>query len=426
MRQEVAAGTVEHLLLSQPRPASIVRGKPAAAVVQIVVVISLFAPLLALTWLLRGVDVRTIAALLTLALIAGISAVSVGICGGALCRWPPARAIFVVILALGFTLVSITAMGGMGEVVRDVARVLSRPDFRWLAALGVLVPVGAGIGLLMLTASSALTHPNENRSTGFRVFALLSVALLYGWMAWMVLDARRTPTGWRGASGMEQFAPEVALGLAFGTFFFWLFASTEEDRLSPRVRAHVPRTGVFALLVAPLLPGAGRGLWFVLLLAAVALLGAERLPHWLDGMDPDPEAFELAIAAWAYVVFYAGLGRFLRGRMPAGGRGSVMARFGLPLAILILALLPIVVDLLASGRSQQWSGIHATNPIATLSAIGMRLHVSDPAQIVQVYPNAIYAPWVLAALGIVVNLPGMVRGIGEVLVASKARRARAS
>jgi ABC-type transport system involved in cytochrome c biogenesis permease component len=136
MRQEVSSGTVEHLMLSKLSPGAVVRGKLAAAVVQIVVVISLFAPLLALTWLLRGVDVRTIAALLTLALIAGISAVSVGICGGALCRWPPARAIFVVILALGFTLVSITAMGGMGRWSASPAQ----PRGPTRVAPGVLVP----------------------------------------------------------------------------------------------------------------------------------------------------------------------------------------------------------------------------------------------------------------------------------------------
>ena len=113
MRQEVSSGTVEHLMLSRLTPGSVVRGKLAAAVVQIVVVISLFAPLLALTWLLRGVDVGTIAALLTLALLGGIGSVSVGICGGALCRWPPARAILVVILALGFTILSLMTMVGM-------------------------------------------------------------------------------------------------------------------------------------------------------------------------------------------------------------------------------------------------------------------------------------------------------------------------
>ena len=107
MRQEVSSGTVEHLMLSRLTPGSVVRGKLAAAVVQIVLVISLFAPLIALTWLLRGVDVRTIAVMLTLALVAGVSTVSVAICGGALCRWPPARAILVVVLALGFTITSI-------------------------------------------------------------------------------------------------------------------------------------------------------------------------------------------------------------------------------------------------------------------------------------------------------------------------------
>ncbi len=427
MRQEVSSGTVEHLLLSRLSPGAVVRGKLAAAVVQLVVVISLFAPLLALTWLLRGVDVRTIAVLLTLALLAGVAAVSVGICGGALCRWPPARAILVVILALGFSLVSLSASAAMRELVREVASGLSGPDFRWRPWLGALVPVGAGVGLLMLTASSALTHPHENRSTGFRLFALLSVATLYGWMAFMVLDARRGSASWRGSSGMDRLAPEIALGLAFATFFFWLFASTEEDRLSPRVRVHVPRSRALSLLVAPLLPGSGRGLLFVLLLAGVTLLGADRLPRWLDGIGPQERFFREACAAWAYVIFYAGLGRFLRGRMPAGPRGSVLARFALPLAILVLALLPVIVRLLFTGRgSAEWSAMDATNPFATLAAMETPYLLSHGATTLDPYPYAIYAPLGLAALALLVNLPGVVRGLGEVVAAAKARRARAS
>ena len=55
--------------------------------------------------------------------------------------------------------------------------------------------------------------------------------------------------------------------------------------------------------------------------------------------------------------------------MPAGTRGSVMARFALPLAILLLALLPSVVELVASGRTGGGARIYATNPFATLFAL---------------------------------------------------------
>ena len=65
-RHEVSGGTAEHLLLTRLRPGAIVRGKLFAAMVQFIVFVSLFAPLMALTFLLRGVDVPTIAVLLAL------------------------------------------------------------------------------------------------------------------------------------------------------------------------------------------------------------------------------------------------------------------------------------------------------------------------------------------------------------------------
>ena len=147
-----------------------------------------------------------------------------------------------VLLALGFTFISLMAMGAMWFVVHAVASVLSSPDFRGLQAAWILVPIAAGVALLMLTAGSALTHPNENRSTGFRLFALLGSAAVFGFMAWVTYDVRSHRVAYGGGSRLDHDAPEIALGLAFATFLFWLFAVTEEETLSPRVRAHVPRS----------------------------------------------------------------------------------------------------------------------------------------------------------------------------------------
>ncbi|MCC7139564.1 MAG: hypothetical protein IT460_14165 [Planctomycetes bacterium] len=406
MRQEVTAGTVEHLLLSRLTPGAIVRGKLAAAAVEIVLFFSVFAPLLALTYLLRGVDVPTIAAALGLLFLYALGACAFGVAGGALCRWSAFRALPLIVVCLGLMLGSAIVTAGMEFLVRDVARDLRRGGSAFREAMFWFVPAVACLPFCALVASAALAHPYENRSTWFRVFAVAALGLLPTWVAW---DLASRPYA---TPDLGKVVPHVVLACAVATLPFWLFAVTEPDRFTPRVRTLVPRHRVLALLCAPFLPGGARGFLWTVFLALGAFLLAWGLPLAV-GTQAQPVALERTATAWCYVVVYAGVARLLRNRFADPGRGAVFARIAFPVVLLLVTLLPSVSDLFLPAGSAP-AAVHALSPFR---ALGDHL-VGD-------------LPWLraavaaAAALVLLLQAPAIARGLRETLAASAERRARA-
>jgi hypothetical protein len=416
MRQEVAHGTVEHLLLSRLTPGAIVRGKLAAATVQSLLFLAVFAPLVALTWLLRGVDVPTIAFVLGLAFVYAFGAAALAVAMGALSRWAPARALPMLVLAVALCAVTLVFIGGMRFIVRDLTSILRDPDFGLRMASLLVGPVVVGSILLALVASNSLAHPHENRSTSFRVFALAAVLVGLGWTAYAV------PTG-RGVPSRVAWSALVVFAATAGACLlpFWWFAVTEDEPLSPRARTLVPRSPVLAALAIPLLPGGGRGLLFTILVGATAVGGAAVGLHLVGaGTSAYEGTWILAFGTWGYGVPYAGLGRLLRGRLPRGARGTVLGRVALPLVIGILALLPLLVDLVSRGRSGDWTPMHVLSPVSTidhaLRRSGSGLH--DGLDEAYGWLGAV------TAVVLLLNGPAVVRGVGEVMTASRTRRAR--
>ncbi|MGE3752822.1 MAG: hypothetical protein AB7I45_01555 [Planctomycetota bacterium] len=412
-RSEVGGGTVEHLLLSRLRPAQIVRGKLISTTVQFVLYLAIFAPLLALTYLLRGVDIPTIAWVLAMAFLLALASSSLAIACGALCRWRAAfRVLPFAIVLLGLGWLTVTVLGALPFGLMS-ARFLFDADAPVSAIFAVAGPPLLSTILFALIGSSALAHPYENRSTGFRAFALLMVLLALGWTVFtydqMSPSIRPYITLATSLNGIV-----TTCGVMLGLFPF--FAATEPPRLSPRVQRHVPRSPLLAFLVSPLLPGNGRGLLFALLLTAIALGGTVLLPElWGEVSKGGSDRMqEITVGIWLYVVLFSALGCAVRGRLAAPDTRNWWARGLLPLLMMLSALVPLLVGVVGSSRSVmlRWSPLQLFNPFASLSYVR---HDDD------------VMVWLGAATGVavVINLAAMVRGVSEVMEASRQRRRRA-
>ncbi len=412
MRHEVTQGTVEHLLMSRLRPGQIIRGKLGAAVVQFVLYLSIFAPLLTMTFLLRGVDVPTIAYLIVMAFLFGVAACSIAVACGALSRWPNVFRVLpfiVVVVGLG------GATWGLAVALEFLARGISSQIFDerfWWASTFILLGVAMGAFLFYLVGTAMLAHPYENRSTAFRLFAWIGTILGFAWLLFM---STRPGMG-RGFDATVLWG--YAFSLAPSLVLFPLFAATEDLPLSPRVRTRVPRNRLLALLAAPFLPGATRGLLFTLLLAATAVGGAAILVSLSlvpSGRPPYAAGIQVsAYLSWLTVLFYCGVGTFVRSRLGRGPKATWIAR-GIPLLLLLLAIVvPLLVEALAGGaHRREWKAYQLLNPFETVD-----VHVSPGVQRFQLTGLGIATGVVLLLLG----GRGMVRGVREVLVASRERR----
>ncbi len=406
-RHEVSKGTVEHLLLSRLTPGQIVRGKLAAACIQFVLYLAIFAPLIAMTFLLRGVDVPTIAFSIGMAILFGLGCSALAVACGSLSRWPALfRVLPFAVVIFGLGILTVSVMGGMSAVLFEITREIFRGDF-WEITSAIVIPTVAGTVLCGLVGTAALSHPYENRSTGFRIFAVVAVV---GAFVWMYLVLVPTSSSFLRPGRMLWELSAVVAGFLF---VFPLFAVTEAPRLSPRVRMHVPRNGLLALLSAPFLPGSGRGFLYTLLFTGTAL-ALPILFARIGGHANDGKRVGFALMAWCYVVFYAGLAAFVRRRLGPSPKATWLAR-AVPVVVLLLSLiLPLLFEVvLGADRIGRWHIYRALDPFTTFEHFD-----GHPRSAWDVLPGL----GLLALLTIALNVPAMVSGMVEVRRASKARR----
>jgi ABC-type transport system involved in cytochrome c biogenesis permease component len=407
MTSELKGGVIEQLLLSELRPLRIVAGKLAAAMVQFVLYLAVAAPLLTTSYVLRGVDLPTILFCLCFAMVFCVAATTFAIAAALQGTFPAMRPVAMLGMAFGLGVgsISMVAYIGSGEGLRDVAWMLRSPDF-WPMTSAMVLGCLLGIVLLALVAQAFLAHAFENRSTGFRVFLLAVPLVLLGWMLVM-----------QGTSLRREAVAVGALQLAVLAAVFMLFMVTELRDLSPRVRAHVPRHPVLALLVAPLLPGRDRGLLcgvlFALLIGSLGALFYTPPPPSSGGFS-----FDFASAFWratwvtfAYMFFFYGLVRTLRGRLPETLGGNHGARFLAPLLVLLGIVLPLLFDGLVRGRVDDWHVGHLLNPFWTIATAVDR--GDDEVRTLVM---------LVGGLVLLLQAPALLRGVREVLAASAARR----
>ena len=390
-RQEVGGGASELLLLSNLTPARIVLGKLLSAGLQILLWSSVFAPVMAFTFLLRGISVVQIGAALVLVMLFGLTMSAAGIAFGALTVWRRVTqlvsALSLLVLAggtFGFTSFLAFAMSGILG-----SRTALLESFAWVTLVCALAMV-----LLVLVACSQFTHPYENRSTGFRCF--LPLATLLGAGCTFLLADR---------SDWHNVVPGIAgTALGFGVVFF-VFAATEEPRLSPRVASQVPARPRLALLLAPLLPGQGRGLFYSLLTVALLLGIAELGLAIAPGMGDSYTSRVVQLLA-LYALFYAAIGASIRRRFPEGSSRNWLARFLVLVIIVLGCSLPILFQGLAGVHG--WTPLQILNPFWTIG-VGSTEKSAVPILVG------------LTALALLWQIGPMMAGLREVAQASRHR-----
>lgn len=408
MRLELRGGIVEQLLLSRLRPRSILAGKLFAAMVQFSLYVSIMAPLLATSYLLRGVDLQLIATSLMLALVFCVTATSFAVSSAAQSVAPALQPVANIAVAFGLGMATFGMVGlvGSGEYARNMGVLMRRPEFGMVISMIVLGGVASSV-LSALTAQCFLLHAFENRSTGFRIMLFAMVPVALGWMLVFI-----EPAHW------EHVFPGIVFFLLMLGTGFGIFMVTEQRELSPRVRAHVPRLAGFGPLAAPFLPGRDRGM--ACLLLYYALVGAIAWSFWpvasrAGGGVFRPPLGRVAVCLVAYSLVYLTLVKAIRSRLPASLVGNHVARGLLPLLLLAFCLAPVLIDVFAHGTVGEWHVGHVMNPFWTV--IEFALHNRHGNEAMPAFVVAI-------AVAVALQLPSLVRGFDEVAVAAAARRAR--
>jgi len=292
-------GTFELLSITSLSSGQIVRGKLGSAFLQMMVYFSAIAPCIVFTYLLRGLDILTIAFVLMHTFFGSLLLSGFGLLLATLTRAVHARVLLSGIFIIALAIVAFTWMMGISEGVLQSAPPVDNPDF-WIANLAMICAMLSFLVLFISAAAAQISFASDNRSTRVRRIMFGQQALFIGWMAFFIA---RFP---------EDVVPFYIAATLAG--IYWAVTGSlmtgELAELSPRVQRSLPRTALGRILLTWFNPGSGTGYVF-----AVANLATVILTLGIFGeftLDEDLSYWwNYALAMIAYLAIYLGLGRLV-------------------------------------------------------------------------------------------------------------------
>ncbi|MBK7874203.1 MAG: hypothetical protein IPJ77_00350 [Planctomycetes bacterium] len=394
--------TYDLLVLSRLRPLQIALGKLLSAGIEGLLYFSAFTPLLVFAFLLRGIDITSIVLLLVGAWVASASTSAVALALSSLSRLRIVRVVLMALLAAILFGANIGANAFVDDYLRSPSPMDTVED--WQTLILTLSLMGLPGLLALAVASSRLAHAEENASTAPRVLMTGLLVFLLGMAVWA------------HAGSPSRHGPFVmGLLLLMGVALCDLFFVTERESLSRRVRLLVPQGRVRALLAAPFLPGGGRGvllffLHVVLILAAVAI----QCVGWGTGGGRTTGEFTSVGVFAAYVVVYLGLPMLVGSRWTDDPRMRLLLRVLIPVGTLLSVFVPALVGFLVD--LPQWTRMeHPLDPVWVAVECGIDGYDARALGVAAV---------VVAGLVVLLSVPRVVRGLGEVRTAAGERDQR--
>ncbi|MFA9478598.1 hypothetical protein ACERK3_09850 [Phycisphaerales bacterium AB-hyl4] len=293
---ERADQNVDLLYITTLRPMSIAWGKVVCGLTITLLIYSVCAPFLMLTYLLRGIDLPTIFLALGINLLPMLAVLSLAILIAALPVSVVMKVILAVLLAVGTVSVYTITMTMVSTLVFfGIGGRMGSWEFWGPALAGVLLVVGAA-GLFFMLAVAALSPPASNRALGVRVYitALVVVTGAVATALHIVLA-----DDWPFASWYVCAVMLAAMSL--------VGSACERDTPGARIQRTIPRWRLFRPMAFVLYSGASGGvLWSVLLAMAVFAAGWGNYA-WVSTMRIMP--VEDAVlhnmqGIWLYVAAY--------------------------------------------------------------------------------------------------------------------------
>jgi hypothetical protein len=321
--------TYELLSISTLSSRQIVTGKLGSAILQMLVYYSALAPCIAFTYLLRGVDIVSLALLLVYTFCLSVLLCCSGLVFAGLSRSRQWQSLVSVLLLLGLIGVCVIwavmivslRFSGLTELQLD------NVDF-WIGQAAIATAFLTYVAILVLVASAQNSFASDNRSTRIRIAIFVQTILLVGWSTY----------GW-----FREPTPGYLFFIATGAMLHWgvygILMSGESAQLSPRVRRSLPMSFMGRTFLTWFNPGSGTGYVFavshviVLMALVIVALVVQRdfgVPSSLSSNTQESaRLITLAVLAAGYFTAYLGLSRLVLLLVPQRDR------FGLPLPMLI-------------------------------------------------------------------------------------------
>jgi hypothetical protein len=404
--------TFELLSITTLKSRQIISGKLGSAVAQMGVYFSAITPCLAFTYLLRGVDLPTIAFLVGYTFLWSLGLSMIGIL---LATLSSKRYVHVFIL-VGF----VGSLLWMFYIAMVAAYYLVTDSYSFIGDSGFWIGVAVAgtlyvtfFALAFFAAAGMITFASENRSTPLRICMLVQAAAIVGWMVY----------GWI-KSDYELFAVLWLAGIA-GIYWYAMgtMLTAERPGMSQRVKRRLPHSALGRMFFSWLNPGPASGYMFVVAnataLALLCFLGAivsTTIGRNLLKSPDTEELLYLLVIGWAYLVAYLGTGLLVIGVLRRFAVVTMLASvlihfllllggFGIPYAIKSMSMVL---------RDADYTFLQIADPFFSLYHVAEGGVIADTRKLFVIIPS-------VSLCVLLANLPGVIRELRVVREAAPKR-----
>lgn len=307
-------GTFELMSITDLNARQIVLGKLASATLQIILYFSALAPCIAFTYLLRGIDIVTIAIVLFDTLAASWILAAFGLYVATATAQRHWQVLNSLVLLLLLVLAMFSWFSYSMFMIRQTGLV-NQESSGFITLQFIFITAGISLGLLFIErGASRITFASDNQATRVRWVFLLQFAL---WLAW------------HGYYRWHEQASDSGMQWVFMVYGAAIYAALvgapmlgEPTRLSQRVRRGLPKTFLERMTLSWFMPGSASGYFFVLSTLLGVILFTLTLKFWSDmtgassgtiaGLARPPfQVVTVCILVWSYLAFYLGLSRLV-------------------------------------------------------------------------------------------------------------------
>lgn len=291
---------VDLLFISSIPPAKIVWGKLLAGMIIAGLIYSACLPFLTLTFLLRGIDLPSIAAVLMLDLLL----ITAGLAGAIFCGCIP------VTIAIKGLLTLMTAGGLMvlwgigmsasyGMIRRGIGSSLGTINFWTGTAMPIVTFVFIVVAMASVLATAMITPPSANRALPVRICMTV---------LWLVTGLTFVATGLAASAGAGDALEAWALTVTFALCLATLAAVSERDTLDFRIRRTIPQSRWKRALILPFYSGSVSGLLWVFIIVALTVAIGLALNNTMTRLWPssfNDGRFLIFATLFTYTLAYA-------------------------------------------------------------------------------------------------------------------------
>lgn len=297
-------GTYELLSITTLSSGRIVMGKLGSALMQMLVYYAALAPCIAFTYLLRGLDIGSIAVLLVGTFLVSVLFSGIGLVFAGAAKSRQWQALTSVVLLL--LLIPGSFFWGFWMMMAVYESVLRLNSLETWCVIGFTLTIYATfLALILLVAAAQNAFASDNRSTRIRIVLLVQTVLFTAWMVFFWV--------W---TAQEEFAVAILTIAGIAWTLYGALLTGEVAELSPRACRDLPQSLFGRMFLTWFNPGSATGYIFTLttffaLTATILGVNALAVVHQPGMAFEVDDLWPFAILLWSYMALYLGIGRLV-------------------------------------------------------------------------------------------------------------------